>query len=97
MRPKAFVTSTLIGGLTVFLTGVSMFAFPPLQRFYTYAMTAGAASEVPRDSPLLWAAVVAALATTRGLVFLRTPATAPLESVPMCSAALGQHGRAEPR
>ena len=62
MRPIAFVTSTLIGGLTVFLTGVSMFAFPPLQSFYTYAMTAGAASGVPRDAPLLWAAVVGALA-----------------------------------
>ena len=28
MRPKAFLTSTLIGGLAVFLTGVSMFADP---------------------------------------------------------------------
>jgi hypothetical protein len=62
MRPKAFLMSTGVGGLTVFLTGIVMFALPPFQRLYTYAMTAGAATGVPREVPILWAILVGALA-----------------------------------
>jgi hypothetical protein len=45
----------------VFATGVLIFALPPFQAFYTYAMTAGSATGVVRESPLLWPVAVGAL------------------------------------
>lgn len=60
MSPKSFVSSTLVGGITVFVTGSLIFALPPLRSFYAYAMTAGSASGVARESPLVWAVVLGA-------------------------------------
>jgi hypothetical protein len=61
MTPKSFVSSTIVGGVTVLVTGSLIFALPPLQRFYAYAMTAGSASGVARESPQVWAVVLGAL------------------------------------
>jgi hypothetical protein len=61
MSAKHILIGTIAGGGTVFLTGVALFAAPPLREFYRYAMNAGAATGVPRESPLLWAVLLGAL------------------------------------
>ena len=61
MDTKRFVAGTAVGGGTVLIIGFSLFALPPLREFYSYAMNAGSATGVARESPLLWAVVVGAL------------------------------------
>lgn len=61
MDAKHFAIGTVVGGLTVFASGVLLFAVPPFSDFYLYAMNAGSATGVPRESPLLWAVFLGAL------------------------------------
>ena len=61
MNPKSFVVSTIVGGITVLVTGAVIFALPPVQTFYAYAMTSGSATGVARQVPLMWAVVLGAL------------------------------------
>lgn len=61
MEIKPFVTGTVVGGLTILLSGYSLFALPQVGSFYDFAMTAGQATGVPRDAPLPWAVVLGAL------------------------------------
>jgi hypothetical protein len=60
MNAKRLVLGTLVGTLTLSGTGYLVFgvAFP---RFYTDFMTAGSATGVTREPPLLWAVVVGML------------------------------------
>ena len=58
---KRFVVGTAVGASTVLAIGFSLFALPPLRDFYVYAMSAGSATGVARESPLVWAVVVGAL------------------------------------
>ena len=61
MDTKRFMIGTAVGGSTVLAIGFSLFALPPLRDFYLYAMNAGSATGVARESPLVWAVVVGAL------------------------------------
>jgi hypothetical protein len=61
MEPKSLAIGTVVGGTTVFVTGLLLFAVPPLSTFYAYAMDSGSATGVQRDSPLVWAAFLGAL------------------------------------
>lgn len=61
MDTRRFVIGTAVGTTTVLAIGYSLFALPPLRHFYLYALTAGTATGVARESPLLWAVVVGAL------------------------------------
>lgn len=61
MAPKSLAIGTVVGGTTVFVTGLLLFAVPPLSTFYAYAMDSGSATGVQRDSPLVWAAFLGAL------------------------------------
>ena len=61
MDPKSLAIGTVVGGTTVFVTGLLLFAVPPLSTFYAYAMDSGSAAGVQRDSPLIWAAFLGAL------------------------------------
>ena len=61
MDMKRFVIGTAVGASTVLAIGFSLFALPPLRDFYLYAMNAGSATGVARDSPLVWAVFVGAL------------------------------------
>jgi hypothetical protein len=62
MKPRLFVIGTLVGAATVFVTGAFIFSLAPFRDFYTYAMNAGTATGVPRETPLLWAVLTGALA-----------------------------------
>jgi hypothetical protein len=61
METKRFVIGTAVGASTVLAIGFSLFALPLLRNFYLYAMNAGSATGVPRESPLVWAVFVGAL------------------------------------
>jgi hypothetical protein len=61
MDAKSLATGTVVGGTTVFITGLLLFALPPISDFYVYAMDAGSATGVSRESPLVWAALLGAL------------------------------------
>ena len=61
MATKSFVSGTMVGGCTVFITGVLLFAVPPVSDFYRHALNAGSATGVARDWPLVWAVLVGAL------------------------------------
>lgn len=61
MNPKSFVVNTVVGGIAVLVTGAVIFALPPLQSFYAYAMASGSATGVARQAPLVWAVVLGAL------------------------------------
>jgi len=61
MDTKRFVIGTVVGAITVLAIGFSLFALPPLLDFYLYAMNAGSAIGVARESPLVWAVFVGAL------------------------------------
>ena len=61
METKRFVVGTAVGAMTVSAIGFSLFALPPLRDFYLYAMNAGSATGVARESPLVWAVFVGAL------------------------------------
>jgi hypothetical protein len=61
MSIKTLVVGTLAGGVTIFAVGTLIFALPPLAEFYTYALTSGSATNVPRQVPILWAAFLGAL------------------------------------
>ena len=61
METKRFLIGTAVGASTVLAIGYSLFALPPLRDFYLYALNAGSATGVARESPLLWPVVVGAL------------------------------------
>jgi hypothetical protein len=61
MDAKPFVIGTAVGGCTIFVSGFLLFAVPPFSNFYLYAMNAGSATGVPRESPLVWAVFLGAL------------------------------------
>ena len=61
MSMKPLVLATIAGGTTIFAVGTLIFLLPPLAQFYTYAMTSGSATGVPREVPILWAAFLGAL------------------------------------
>ena len=61
MDPKSLAIGTVVGGITAFVTGLLLFAVPPLSTFYAYAMDSGSATGVQRDSPVVWAAFLGAL------------------------------------
>ena len=61
MNTKQFLIGTLVGGSTIFITGFVLFMLQPLNDFYVYAMNAGAATGVARESPVVWAVFVGAL------------------------------------
>ena len=48
MSIKPVVLATIAGGITIFAIGTLIFVLPPLAEFYTYAMTSGSATGVPR-------------------------------------------------
>jgi hypothetical protein len=62
MKPRWLVIGTLAGAATVFVTGVFIFSLTPFREFYAYAMNAGTATGVARETPLLWPVLVGALA-----------------------------------
>jgi hypothetical protein len=62
METKPFLIGTVVAGIAVFIAGFLFFAVPPLSGFYQYAMTAGAATGVMRESPRWWAVFAGALA-----------------------------------
>jgi hypothetical protein len=61
MNTKTFIVGTIAGGITVFAVGTLIFLVPPLDQFYAYAMTSGAAAGVPREAPIIWAVFLGAL------------------------------------
>ena len=61
MDAKRFVIGSLVGGVAVLSTAYLIFAIAPLRHFYAYAMNAGAATGVARESPLVWAVALGAL------------------------------------
>ena len=61
MSIKPVVLATTAGGITIFAIGTLIFVLPPLAEFYTYAMTSGSATGVPRELPIVWAAFLGAL------------------------------------
>ena len=61
MDARRFVIGTLVGGVTVFATGTLIFAMAPFGNFYTYALSAGSATGVARESKLVWAVALGAL------------------------------------
>jgi hypothetical protein len=61
MNTKLFLIGTVVGGTAILVAGFLLFAVPPLNTFYVYAMTAGAATGVARDPLLLWAVFAGAL------------------------------------
>jgi hypothetical protein len=62
MKIKSFVLGTATGALVILGAGMLMFALPPLDRFYGFAMTSGTAIGVPREAPILWAALLGSAA-----------------------------------
>ena len=58
---KRLMVGTVVAGMTAFITGYVMFLVPPLDQFYAYAMSAGPATGVARESPLLWAVMLGAV------------------------------------
>ena len=62
MDAKRFAIGTLAGGISVLASGYAIFLIGPLRNFLVYAMTAGAATGVAREPPLLWAVALGALA-----------------------------------
>jgi hypothetical protein len=61
MGAKRFLVGTIVGGITIFITGFLLFSLPPFGAFYMYALRAGNAGTVARDMPLLWAVGAGAL------------------------------------
>jgi hypothetical protein len=61
MDTKPLVIGTVVGGITIFITGFLLFSLPPISPFFAYAMDAGSATGVRRDSPLLWATFLGAM------------------------------------
>lgn len=61
MHAKPFVIGTLAGAAAIFVTGTLLFSLPTLAAFYIYSMTSGAATGVPRDAPIVWAALLGSL------------------------------------
>lgn len=54
MTAKQLIAGTIAGAATLSVTGYVFFQ-TVLGNFYTYALSAGPATGVPRASPLLWA------------------------------------------
>jgi len=67
MDAKRFVTGTLVGGFTLYVTGYLIFtmAFGSF-----YAANQGSATGVPRGSELVWAVAVGALAYAALIMFV---------------------------
>jgi hypothetical protein len=62
METKRFLIGTVVGGIVIFMAGFLLFAVPPFNGLYQYAMTAGTATGVVRESPQVWAILAGALA-----------------------------------
>jgi hypothetical protein len=60
MTARNLATGTLVGAVTLSTTGYVMF-WGVLGNFYAYALGAGSATGVPRESPLIWAVALGAL------------------------------------
>jgi hypothetical protein len=60
MSARDLATGTVVGALTLSATGYVMF-WAVLGNFYAYALSAGSATGVPRESPLIWAVALGAL------------------------------------
>jgi hypothetical protein len=60
MTARDLATGTVVGALTLSATGTVTF-WTVLGNFYAYALSAGSATGVPRESPLIWAVALGAL------------------------------------
>ena len=60
MTARDLATGTFVGAVTLSVTGYVMF-WAVLGDFYAYALGAGSATGVPRESPLIWAVALGAL------------------------------------
>jgi hypothetical protein len=69
MDAKRFVIGTLVGGVAVLATGYLIFAMAPFRDFYAYSMSAGSATGVAREQPLVWAVALGALSYSALVTF----------------------------
>src|SRR5512145_2999004 len=60
MTARDLAIGTVVGAVTLSATGYVMF-WTVLRDFYTYALGAGSATGVPRESPVIWAVALGAL------------------------------------
>jgi hypothetical protein len=60
MTARDLAAGTVVGALTLCATGYVMF-WTVLGNFYAYALSAGSATGVPRESPVIWAVALGAL------------------------------------
>lgn len=60
MTARDLAAGTVVGAVTLSATGYVMF-WTVLGNFYAYALGAGSATGVPRESPLIWAVALGAL------------------------------------
>ena len=60
MNAKQLVTGAVVGAATLSVSGYLMF-WIALGDFYTHALTAGSATGVPRQSPVVWAIMLGAV------------------------------------
>ena len=60
MTPKQLATGTIVGAVCLCASGYLIFGMI-LGNFYAYALTAGSAMGVPRETPLVWAVALGAL------------------------------------
>ena len=60
MTARDLATGTVVGAVTLSATGYLMF-WTVLRNFYSYALGAGSATGVPRESPVIWAVALGAL------------------------------------
>ena len=60
MTARDLAIGTVVGAVTLSATGYVMF-WTVLRNFYTYALGAGSATGVPRESPVVWAVALGAL------------------------------------
>jgi hypothetical protein len=57
---RELATGTVVGAVTLSATGYVLF-WTVLGNFYAYALSAGSATGVPRESPVIWAVALGAL------------------------------------
>jgi hypothetical protein len=60
MTARQLATGTVVGAVALSATGYVMF-WTVLGNFYAYALSAGSATGVPREPPLIWAVALGAL------------------------------------
>jgi hypothetical protein len=78
MEAKRFFAGTIVGGITVCVTGYLLFSLPPISAFYLQTLKSADAGAVAREGPLLWAVGAGALSygalVTWAIGGRRTPA-----------------------